>query len=86
MRKETVRGTLIAVAIVAALAGSDGIADAVAGDQGDTGTVTAAQMVQAASRGSGIFGSSEAGCRRISKAPCSRRRDSGSCSILRMEG
>lgn len=61
MRKETVRGTLIAVAIVAALAGSDGIADAVAGDQGDTGTVTAAQMVQAASRGSGVFGSSEAG-------------------------
>lgn len=61
MRKQTVKGTAIAVAIVAALAGSNGIADAVAGSQGNAGSVTAAEMVQAASRGSGMLGSSEAG-------------------------
>lgn len=61
MRKQTVRGTAIAVAIVAALAGSDGIANAVAGSGGGAGSVTAGQMVQAVSEGSGVFGLSETG-------------------------
>lgn len=61
MRKQVVKGVAIVVTVIAVLAGSDGIADAVSGGRAGAGSVTATQMVRAAGEGSGIIGTSEEG-------------------------
>lgn len=61
MRRQTIKGAAIVAAVVAVIAGSDGIAVAVSGGRSAADSVTAAQMMKAVNEGSGIVGASEEG-------------------------